>query len=138
MGLRRVGPALFLGPERRQVGRAGQGRPYPQTRSLACCVGMGGTVSPLAWSIACDPIIVCVSHVSGCRAPTYVDDLAALTRNALQASLASHALVFASWCAGLLVSAHDCKSLRVWDWDEEDASLAASLPVTARHQADGW
>ena len=106
-------------------------------RRLACSVGMGGTVSPLAWGIAYDPIIVCVHRVSGCDAPTYVDDLAALIRTALQARLASHALVFASWCAGLVVSAHDCRRLRVWDWSGEDRRLASTLPVTVRPRTDG-
>ena len=42
--------------------RAGRTRPV---RRLACSVGVGGIVSPLAWGIAYDPIIVCVNRSLG-------------------------------------------------------------------------
>ncbi len=136
LGFRHVGPAILSGPECRSLCHPGSGWTTPPQTLHRLLGGHGRYRESAAWGIAFDTIIVCVSWVSGCDAPTYVDDLAALIRTALQARLAAHALVFASWCAGLVVSAHDCRRLRVQDWSPRDDVTAASLLVMVRRLPD--
>eukprot|EP00969_Alexandrium_andersonii_P018526 810089-Alexandrium_andersonii.AAC.1 len=60
---------------------------------------MGGTASPLLWALADDPIVTSLVAVIRARAPTYVDDLSALTRGPRQTVAALWFLFAAGHCA---------------------------------------
>ena len=80
-------------------------------RRMLRSVGMGGTASPLLWSIAYDPIISAASSVTGAPCPTHVDDLAALLCDTAQTLRLALFLPWASWLAGLQISTHECQGL---------------------------
>ena len=65
------------------------------------------------------------------EAPTYVDDLAALLRGARQTLRAAFYLIFASWAAGLEVSAHECAELVYRDDSAALRTVCGKLPVIA-------
>ena len=62
----------------------------------------GGTASLFIWNLVFDPVVAAMRGAVGARAPTYVDDLAALVRGPRQAARAQIFLLAAGHCAGLL------------------------------------
>ena len=110
--------------------------PRAPTRLLRRSLGMGGTSSPLAWCMAYDPIVAGLRAAVGAPAPTYVDDLAGLLRGARQALRAAYYLLFASWAAGLEVTPHHCRRLRVPDTSRARSACLA-LPVQTRRSCPG-
>ena len=115
---------------------AARGGPSPPVRALARSIGMGGTASPLTWSIGYDPIIHVTSRAAGAPTPTYVDDLAALLAGASQTLRASYALVFASQAAGLVITGHSCQALHIRDISPAGLAALHDLPVTITKWAD--
>ena len=77
-------------------------------RRLGCGLGMGGTSSPLAWTIGYDPVVDGLAVTLSILDPTFVDDLAALLRGPVQTSRAQLLLVCLSRCAGLQMDGHTC------------------------------
>eukprot|EP00959_Pyramimonas_sp_CCMP1952_P342304 7171338-Pyramimonas_sp.AAC.1 len=63
---------------------------------------MGGSASPLLWSLGHDAVISAIASITGEDDPTYVDDLAALVSTTRQALRAAIALPWAAKAAGLL------------------------------------
>ena len=58
----------------------------------------GGAASLLIWSLVFDPVVAAMLSAIGARAPTYVDDLAALVRGPRQAARAQIFLLAARHC----------------------------------------
>ena len=69
----------------RAVRQAGRGRLGPW-RHLRRSIGIGGIASLFIWNLVFDPVVVAMRRAVGARAPTYVDDLAALVRGPRQAA----------------------------------------------------
>ena len=88
------------------------GRPGP-VRPLSRSLGMGGTGSPLGWSMSYDPIIWFVGEAVRLRRPTYVDDTAALAVGPHQTFRAQVALLLAGHAAGLRILTHTCQWLEI-------------------------
>ena len=106
-------------------------------RRMLRSVGMGGTASPLLWSIAYDPIISAASSVTGAPCPTYVDDLAALLCDTAQVLRLALFLPWASWLAGLQISTHECQGL-LFPCSPEALDVAVdTLPIRVRTLPDG-
>eukprot|EP00959_Pyramimonas_sp_CCMP1952_P049676 1038011-Pyramimonas_sp.AAC.1 len=95
---------------------------------------MGGTASPLLWSLGSDPLITAISSITGDDDPTYVGYLAALLSTTRQALRAATALPWAAKAAGLLVEAHRCRGIRT----EDSPALRAALEEVPVHfEKDG-
>ena len=86
---------------------------------------MGGTSSPLAWTLGYDPLIEGLTEATGVAAPTFVDDLAALTYGPRQTYHVLYFLMAASRAAGLQLETHRCRGL-----------LADPLPEVLRQALD--
>ena len=93
---------------------------------------MGGTVSPLVWAMAYDPIIEGVRRATGADPPTFVDDIAMLAVGPRQAFLAELCLLAAGHCAGLLTECHDCEWLECATLDPRAEDILGFLPVRIR------
>ena len=98
---------------------------------------MGGTASPLLWCMSYDPIVEGLMVALGIPAPTYVDDLAGLILGPQQALRASFYLTFASWAAGLEVSAHHCRRLEFRSDSPELRSACSRLLVATSVSSGG-
>ena len=96
---------------------------------------MGGTVSPLVWAMAYDPIIEGVWRATGADPPTFVDDIAMLVVGPRQAFRAELFLLVAGHCAGLLTECHSCEWLECATLDPRAEGVLGSLPVRVRRGA---
>ena len=100
-------------------------------------IGMGGPASPFLWNLAFDPLAVALHQAVGAEPPTYVDDLAALTSDALQMLRAQTFLVAAAHIAGLKADVHSCTQLEGKAHGQRIRSLLAPLPVKVTVRDDG-
>ena len=115
----------------RAVRACRDGRPGP-LRHLLRSIGMGGTASPLTWVLAYDPIVFAVQAATGAEAPTYVDDLSALTRGPRQTMRVMLTLPWLSLAAGLQVTTHSCEWLVLPSAPDSAEAFCARLPVRTR------
>ena len=125
--------ALVAGRSVRSVGAGGAG----PVRTLHRSVGMGGTASPLGWTMGYDPIVEIVGRAAGVRRPTYVDDIVLLVRGARQAVRAFVALLVAGHAAGLLVKVHTCEWVRLEEPRGDELAALRRLPVSLE-SGDGF
>ena len=96
---------------------------------------MGGTASPLSWSLAYDPIVEGLSRALRVGTPTFVDDLAANTVGPAQTLAAQIFLIAASACAGLLVESHACRWISAAQLNDDVWPFLAAFPITISRSA---
>ena len=104
------------------------GCPGP-VRLLSRSLGMGGTGSPLGWSMSYDPIIWFVGEAVRLRRPTYVDDTAALAVGPHQTFRAQVALRLTGHAVGLRILTHTCQWLEIDNPSDQLLMDLQSLPV---------
>ena len=75
-------------------------------RILRRGIGMGEPASPFLWTICFDPIVLLIVAVSGCVAPTFVDDVALFVKGSRHAARTQFALLATTKAVGLAVTAH--------------------------------
>ena len=93
-------------------------------------IGMGGPASMLLCNIGYDPMVEAV----GC--PTFVDDLAALTRGPTATLRAQLFLLAAGQAAGLRVAAHTCEHITARSIVPGVARALRALPAQWSVQGD--
>ena len=73
---------------------------------------MGGPASSLLWCIGLDPLLFFIEDTVRVQLPTYVGDIAGLTRGPRQTYYLQLTLVVISHLCGLFTEAHTCA--RLW------------------------
>ena len=91
---------------------------------------MGGTASPLTWTLGYDPIIEGGERAVGAGAAVYVDDSSARTCGPEQTLRAQYFTLAAGHCAGLRPATHECRLADVALPRQAVCAALASLPVT--------